>query len=77
LAGRDIEKQRRNSMGLFTRDYSGNLTWENLKNEGGPQYTYRTKVPGGWLVATENYTASCGGLTFFPDPKHEWDGNSA
>jgi hypothetical protein len=30
----------------------------------------RAKVPGGWLVA-------CGaGVTFYPDPRHEWDGAS-
>lgn len=30
----------------------------------------RAKVPGGWLVA-------CGaGVTFYPDPAHEWDGAS-
>ncbi len=32
---------------------------------------FRTKVPGGWLVSST--TAS---ITFFPDPKHRWDGNS-
>ena len=39
----------------------------------------RAKVPGGWLVAVEvNRTAERGGpettaITFYPDPKHEWD----
>jgi len=34
----------------------------------------RTKIPGGWLlVVTSN---SGGGLTFYSDPQHEWDGNS-
>jgi hypothetical protein len=34
----------------------------------------RAKVPGGWLViATSN---SGGGLTFYPDPQHKWDGGS-
>ncbi len=36
--------------------------------------TYRAKVPGGWLVWTGRYDQ--GGLTFYPDPNHEWDGNS-
>lgn len=36
---------------------------------------FRAKVPGGWFVVT------CGnnglsGLTFYPDPKHEWNGGS-
>ena len=30
----------------------------------------RTKVPGGWLVAAE------GGLAFYPDAGHGWDGTS-
>ncbi|HYY95648.1 MAG TPA: hypothetical protein VE713_14190 [Pyrinomonadaceae bacterium] len=49
---------------------------------------YRAKVPGGWLVAMK-YTHSevqgnavndwawgygYGGLTFIPDPNHEWQG---
>ena len=63
-------------MGLF-KEFVGELKWENLKNDGGPQYTYRAKIPGGWLVETENFTGNCGGLTFVPDPKHEWDGNSS
>ena len=44
------------------------LRFERL-NAGG--YTVaRAKVPGGWLVA-------CGsGVTYYPDPTHEWDGTS-
>ena len=30
----------------------------------------RAKVPGGWLVI---YSLS---ITFYPDPKHEWDGST-
>ena len=34
----------------------------------------RAKIPGGWLLlATSN---SGGGLTFYSDPQHKWDGNS-
>jgi len=29
----------------------------------------RAKVPGGWLIASSN-----GGVTFYPDPDHSWDG---
>ena len=32
----------------------------------------RAKVPGGWLIAA----GSGAGLTFYPDPDHEWDGTS-
>jgi len=55
------------------------LVWE-VKRGGvsdWPEYgipgggvLFRSKVPGGWFVY-------CGGPCFFyPDPKHEWDGNS-
>ena len=50
------------------------LKWEKLETSGVEGLkTYRTKVPGGWLVM-----AGCIGigLVFFPDPKHEWDGKS-
>jgi hypothetical protein len=34
----------------------------------------RAKIPGGWLlIVTSN---SGGGLTFYSDPEHKWDGNS-
>jgi hypothetical protein len=34
----------------------------------------RAKIPGGWLlIAVSN---SGGGLTFYSDPHHKWDGNS-
>jgi hypothetical protein len=32
----------------------------------------RAKVPGGWLIAA----GSGAGLTFYPDPSHQWDGTS-
>ncbi|MBX3472404.1 MAG: hypothetical protein KF878_36595 [Planctomycetes bacterium] len=32
---------------------------------------HRAKVPNGWFVMTPR-----GGLTFYPDPSHSWDGNS-
>jgi hypothetical protein len=34
----------------------------------------RAKIPGGWLlIAIGN---SGGGLTFYSDPQHKWDGTS-
>lgn len=44
----------------------------------------RAKVPGGWLVYVFGHGYSYrsrsiwghGGLTFYPDPEHQWDGNS-
>ncbi|MDR9768112.1 hypothetical protein RJP56_18790 [Shewanella baltica] len=66
-------------MGLFSSGTSNSpvLNWEALKNNGGlgsSKYTYRTKVLGGWLISS--FVSEGMGLTFIPDPKHEWDGNS-
>lgn len=38
----------------------------------------RTAVPGGWLVAVFYTMSHCGGpaICFYPDPNHEWDGES-
>lgn len=36
---------------------------------------YRSKVPGGWLVASFGHSGDMA-LTFYPDPDHKWDGNS-
>lgn len=46
----------------------GGLRWEQLRSNVQP--AARAKVPGGWLV-----TAGAG-LTFYPDPEHQWDGCS-
>jgi hypothetical protein len=44
------------------------LYWEVVENEGHvtPHFLIRSRVPGGWLVKTGS------GLTFLPDPNHEW-----
>ena len=34
----------------------------------------RAKIPGGWLLIA--MTNSGGGLTFYSDPQHKWDGSS-
>lgn len=47
--------------------------WEKIKGKKGPNIR-RAKVPGGWLIYAESGYG--GGVTFLPDPKHEWDGNS-
>ncbi len=44
------------------------LRWQALRSTSQP--TMRAKVPGGWLVATG------GGVTFYPDPNHDWNGGS-
>ncbi len=51
--------------------------WEQLKDETDGQkrdYTQRAKIPGGWLVKSKYIHGV--GLTFVPDPNHQWDGNS-
>lgn len=56
------------------------LLWEEVRTarkDGGifaiDWNVHRTRVPGGWLVVVIHNTS---GLTFYPDPKHEWDGSS-
>ncbi|MCF7912305.1 MAG: hypothetical protein K9M99_07245 [Candidatus Cloacimonetes bacterium] len=38
----------------------------------------RAKVPGGWIIRLiyGKDSGGLGGLTFYPDPLHKWDGNS-
>ena len=59
-------------MGLFSSTDS-KLKWEKLGKEKG-LHTYRSKVPGGWLITVEYGTGT--GVTFMPDPDHSWDGCS-
>ena len=57
------------------------LAWirihDEWRDESKPQgYTYRAKVPGGWLVSVWAGDAKKhqhgGGLTFYPDPEYRW-----
>ncbi len=52
------------------------IIWENLQIESitDIQSVQRAKVPGGWFVAIA--LISGGGMTFYPDPEHRWDGHS-
>lgn len=59
------------------------LHWEKIEcvaNGDTPisRTVYRSKVPGGWLVQVVfgAYSGTGTGLAFYPDPGHEWDGNS-
>ncbi len=62
------------------------IEWEYLGQQAlppgnvFPQHveTWRTAVPGGWLVLVIQKGAQANGLstTFYPDPQHEWDGSS-
>jgi len=38
--------------------------------------TYRSKIPGGWLVLVRSEGESPHGMTFYPDPDHRWSGGS-
>jgi len=59
------------------------LRFENLSSDFQPGQISRAKVVGGWLVmsdvsshspnGTESRSAS---ITFYPDPKHEWNGGN-
>ena len=51
----------------------------NLKYEGekSAKYAYRARVLGGWLVFIETPgRGGLGGVTFYPDPNHAWDGGT-
>ena len=53
------------------------IVWEDLESSGrGHLAMRRAKVPGGWFVYASDGYHHHGGLTFYPDPKHEWDGCS-
>ena len=55
------------------------LVFQECKEEGvGYDSTiHRSQVPGGWLVVlTAHYEGIRPSITFYPDPKHEWDGTS-
>ena len=60
-----------------------NIEWEFItvsgKAGGGTgevKYVMRSKVPGGWLIAVYSGCSGSNSVTFMPDPRHEWDGNS-
>ena len=55
------------------------IDWERITDKTMSHFeTYRTKVPGGWLVRTSEfmrYELSCAqseALVFVPDPEHQW-----
>lgn len=53
------------------------LVFETVKakglHPGAKKQIKRAKIVGGWLVCMGGFN---GGMTFIPDPNHEWDGHS-
>jgi hypothetical protein len=55
------------------------LDFEKLETSGIDfGHAVRAKVPGGWLVYVHGNALgqSHGGMTFYPDPEHAWNGSS-
>jgi hypothetical protein len=50
------------------------MIWREVRSTGGLLAVYRAKMPGGWLVYVGNGYHHHGGVTFFPDPNHTWNG---
>jgi len=51
------------------------VKWETIySTSSGYIKLERAKVPGGWFIKV--YVQDGGGGFFYPDPNHEWDGNS-
>jgi len=51
----------------------------NLKytSEKPAKRALRARVPGGWLIFIETPgRGGLGGVTFYPDPNHAWDGGT-
>jgi hypothetical protein len=49
------------------------IDWEPIESNKGLT-VLRDRVPGGWLVYACNSFHHHGGLTFYPDPEHQWNG---
>ena len=59
------------AVSLESRNPEAAIQWQPIKSSLQP--VLRAKVPGGWLVLV---AGGNGGLTFYPDPEHRWDGCS-
>jgi hypothetical protein len=54
--------------------YMSKLKFEKLDVDSQGTRVNRAKIPGGWLLVV--MSNSGGGVTFYPDPEHKWDGGS-
>lgn len=54
------------------------MRWKKIEEDSSGGGTYRTPVPGGWLIQVilSGVDEVATGITFYPDPNHEWDGKS-
>ena len=44
--------------------------WEQITSD--PEFTFRMKVPGGWLVKVITGPCTAMSICFYPDPMHRW-----
>jgi hypothetical protein len=51
------------------------IEWEQLESTRGLT-VLRVPVPGGWLIYASNSYHHHGGMTFYPDPDHQWKGGA-
>ena len=52
------------------------LSFQQLRGDNPDWTLYRAKIPGGWLLTNQRQPDGGKGLTFVPDPDHQWDGGS-
>ena len=66
------------SANAVQRAAAAKLTWQTVWGAGATQWLDRAKVPGGWLLLLKGRdpNGGSGGTTFYPDPKHDWNGSS-
>jgi hypothetical protein len=69
-----IEKGK--TMGIFSGT-DKKIKWEKLGTDHSLN-TFRTKVPGGWLITVRTGAGAWSGVgvSFMPDLDHSWDGCS-
>ena len=47
------------------------------RNQADAKYAYRARIAGGWLIfICTPGRGGLGGVTFYPDPDHTWDGGT-